>query len=123
MFYSVADVTLPPEPCATSQNHRQQDHPNSAVSARQSLCFWDFRSGGHSLEMLRLLLERAEWQLSLKRLSVTDIGLNANLSIARSVLAGVPKSVPRFIEPLSAHGREVHTPARAEWNSSPFRAG
>ena len=43
------------------------------------------------------------------------------LWLARSVHQGIPKGVPRFTEPISPYGGDVHSPARDERNSSPFR--
>ena len=69
----------------------------------------------------RLLLERAAWQLSRTKLSVTDIGLRREVRIARSLHPGVPQCLRRLTEPLSPHGRDVHSPPHGEWNSPPFR--
>jgi hypothetical protein len=43
------------------------------------------------------------------------------LRIARSVHQGFPKGVRRFTEPISPYGGDIHSPARGERNSSPFR--
>ena len=69
----------------------------------------------------RLLLERAAWQLSRTQLSVTDISLNANYGSLEAFTRAFRKAFRRFTEPLSPYGGDIHSPARNERNSSPFR--